>query len=91
MKAFFKYQELYTVPSPKGNRALHFSHDNDTCYLDILTLSFNMLRFSLFEEKKKSIKAVGLTLSDYRGIFHNLYINVIFKERMDYHAYMFVT
>lgn len=90
MKAFFKYQELYTVPSPKGNGALHFSHDNDT-YLDILTSSFSMLRFSLFEEKKKTVKAVGLTLSDYRGIFHNLYINVIFKERMDCHAYMLVT
>lgn len=50
-----------------------------------------MLRFSLFEEKKKTVKAVGLTLSDYRGIFHNLYINVIFKERMDCHAYMLVT
>lgn len=50
-----------------------------------------MLRFSVFKEKKKTVKAVGLIWSNGVGIFHDLYINVIFKERkMDYHAFIFV-
>lgn len=54
-----------------------------------LDLSFSMLRFSFFKEKKKTIKPVGLTLRNYLGFFffHNLYINITFKGKIiDCHA-----
>ena len=85
----------YSVPSPQVNGALRFFTWHLSWHLlskDNLTSSSGTLRFSLLEEKTKTIKVVGLTLRNFFGISHNLYVNVIFRERrMDYHAYVFVT
>lgn len=90
------FANIKSSTNPRGcvtevNRALHFPWQwhSSKGHRD---LSVCMWRFSFFKEKNNTIKAVGLTWNNDTGIFHNLYINVIFKERkMDYHSCLFVT